>query len=70
MRTSPRTITLHQDTVAIVTEEAEAFGVTFDEAANFLIRFGIPHKPMMCERDELLLDSEGQSLHKGRSYFA
>jgi hypothetical protein len=34
------TVTLHDDVIAIVREEAEALGITFEQAANFLMRLG------------------------------
>lgn len=58
------TISLHEDVVAILSEQATDLGVTLEEAANFLIRFGTCHKPLVVEREMLILDANGKRVYK------
>ena len=58
------TISLHEDVVAILKEQATDLGVTLEEAANFLIRFGTFHKPLVVERERLILDAEGKRVYE------
>ena len=57
------TITLHEDVIGILRDQAADLGVTLDEAANFLIRFGTFHKPLVVEREMLILDVNGERIY-------
>ena len=56
-------ISLHEDVVAILREQATDLGVTLEVAGNFLIRFGTCHKPLVVEREMLILDKDGNRIY-------
>jgi hypothetical protein len=56
------TITIHDDVVPILLEEAEASSITIEEAANFLLRFAATHKPELAVREAFTKSSDGKAL--------
>jgi hypothetical protein len=53
------TIALHEDTRAIAEQTAEEYGITLEQATNFLIRFSTMEKPGPAIREMLILDANG-----------
>ncbi len=58
------TVTLHEDVVAIVAETADEYGISPDQAANFLIRFATMDKPGPAVSEMLILDADGDRCYR------
>lgn len=58
------TVTLHPDVVTTVEETAEEYGITPDQAANFLMRFATMDKPGPALSEMLILNSDGERCYR------
>ena len=57
-------VTLHKDVIAIVEETAEEYGITPEQAANFLLRFATFEKPGPALSEMLILDETGRRCYR------
>ena len=62
------TIGVYDNVVPLIEENAKMYGITLEEAANFMLRFSVMHHPILFERDTLMLSRTGERVYDDAAY--